>query len=1415
MRHFLRLLKSALCIGSVLVGTQAHSYDVLDISAEPLGTGTGLSVKPNLWFILDDSGSMNSTFTPDYVSSSICSTNMSAPGSTYDCGIGDAPYMAAGFNKSYYNPAITYTPPVDSSGTSLGNATPTAAKGNAFQYPGASSPVTTSCYSTAYSNIGSHGNKVCDLTTKFPHRYYCKSGVAVSTANCVEPQTGTPYAYPNGTYLYRVAGTVSVSRKSNEATIETAAPHYLSVGQVVSIDDVSVGPGVSTEGEGTGNSFNGRFVITAVPTATTFTYLNAGPYTEKTPDTDGSVYWTPDGAPYYYVMSGSPIWCSDKGLTNCPGTKWSSTNKYPRFGWGGAVEGVASAVTVTVTKAGGSGCDLDRWWLPCRVTTIMVDSRGANELLLYEPTSDRSQRVSVGTTDNNATRQHLADEIMWAINLSGRFEATPTVSCSGRGTNCQPKFIVTAPPGATAAQTATTGNDTFNNKTLTITDNSANITTTVSNNGRFSGGKNYQASSAGVTFTRYDIVPGNTFPKAATRTDCAGATCNHTEELQNFANWFSYYRGRLLMTKSAIARAFKDVNDASPGIGFRVGFSVISVGTSNPQGSFAELGIADFNASQRSSFYSKLFAITPNSGTPLRTALSRAGQMYAGNLGTDPMQYSCQQNYTFLATDGYWNNDIELNTNFNMTREGPVGNADPSASTNAPYKDKRDQSDTLADIARYYYKNDLKTSVMDDVPKASGDETTDAKMWQHMKTFTMGLGVDGNLTFCSSYAAGCSADYNTILADGAKDWGNPITNPKSDRIDDLWHAAVNGHGQYFSAADPNDVADGIAKALAATEQQTGSAAAAATSNLEPVAGDNYAYVASYTTNVWDGNLEAKNINLSTGELSSSSVWSARDQLDTLAQGTGRIIYTYGDDPLTTPAVEKKKLMTWSRLTTAEQVYFNPAQMTACNPVANCPGATSEVLFDFITGKLDATTNSTFRVREHVLGDIVSSQPVYVKTPGFNYADSGYASYKTTTRQGMVYVGANDGFLHAFNADTGSEVWAYAPSAVMPNLWRLADPAYSHRFYVDGTLTAADVKDSGWKTILVGGMNDGGKHYYAWDVTLPASPELLWEFTDTDMGFTYGNPVVTKLADGSWVVLLTSGYNNASGKGCLYVLDAITGAEKMSKICVSGGSSTSQIGLAKIANWVDDLMVNNTTKYVYGGDLNGDMWRFDLDAGTVTLLASVGEPITTRPELAEVKDKRVVLFGTGLFLQGADRTDADDRAIYAIKDDGTTYYSSVKGNRQFVEQTYTATGSTRTLSSYPVDWDSRGGWYIPLPDSGERVNVDPKIQLGTMVIASNVPTTVGANTCTVGGYAWINYIDFATGSDVKNINGETIYPSLKIEGALAVGVNIVRLPDGKVVAIITTADNRHPVTEVPVGVGSSKARRISWREIINN
>lgn len=931
-------------------------------------------------------------------------------------------------------------------------------------------------------------------------------------------------------------------------------------------------------------------------------------------------------------------------------------------------------------------------------------------------------------------------------------------------------------------------------------------------------------------------------------------------EAQNFANWYSYYRTRLLTMKTATGKAF---NSLSSPENYRIGFSTISYTDVDSTSSMFQK-IDDFCAStpgcdQRTAFFSKLYGAQPVFATPLRGALAKAGRIFAGQLLTgadDPVQYSCQQNFTILTTDGYWNN-------FNNTETGSygpvkidgatyVGNQDGSEPT--PYKDSNNISDTLSDVAMYYYKTDLRTSnctgalgfdvCENNVPGAGKD----TNLQQHMTTFTLGLGVDGSLKYAENYESGGSADY-TAIVQGTKSWPIPYTSANlactfdcpAARIDDLWHAAVNGHGTYYSAKTPDTLASGLSKALAGVSARTGAAAAAATSNLEPVAGDNYAYVGQYTTVKWDGEIQARTIDLTSGALSDTPTWSAQAKLDTLAGATSdsRTIYTvtggalktfttanlvseiaahYFDAGATNP---NGQLSQYSLLTSAEQGQATPASI-----IAYIRGQ---------SGNEDQAGNTyrLYRDREHILGDIVNSQPVYVKKPPFKYTDANYADFATAqaSRQSAVYVGSNDGMLHAFNGDSGAEMWAFIPSAVLPYLYKLADKNYSanHRYYVDGPITVGDVclaascTKTEWKTILVGGLNKGGRGYYALDITNPSSPALLWEFTvstDSDLGYSFGNPVITK-KNGNWVVLVASGYNNTlgDGKGRLYVLNAKTG-DKLSEIITDNTETNpANSGIAKINNWVDDTFLDNTTQYVYGGDLAGKVWQFDIIAekakqlATLNNVAGTAQSVTAKPELGEVKSGgisyKVVYVGTGRYLGTDDITNTDLQSLYAIKDDLTHTYGDFRLEAGVVEQTLSASGAGRTATSTAVNWASSPGWFVDFSlSSRERVTVDPKLQLGVLAVATNIPDP---NACNVGGSSWLYFFDYKTGSYVDTAVGSLV--GQKVGNALVVGLNVIRLPNGKTITIATTSDNKHPNISNPTSPSGDAAKRVFWRELV--
>lgn len=1018
----------------------------------------------------------------------------------------------------------------------------------------------------------------------------------------------------------------------------------------------------------------------------------------------------------------------------------------------------------------------------------------------------------------------------------------------------------------------------------------------------------HQLTKISPTTTSYPY-PGRE-EKADSRTDCAASTCTYAEEMTNYANWYAYYRTRLQMAKSSIGWAFNDLDDS-----VRVGFWAINAGLI--------LDVADFNAANKSKWYLKLQKIKSAGFTPLRSALGNAGRYYAKRIpgqATDPIQYACQKNYALLTTDGFWNGSAASNVNGES-----VGDQDSSLAR--PYLDAYGTPDTLADVAQYYYATDLRSPELGNQIGASGSDVASnayANKKQNMITYSVGIGAFGRMSYQSDYATASTGDYADVangtptsqatLLQGICVWQTsgpcswPVTVADSpSALDDLWHAAVNGHGMFYSAANAVDLKNGITSFLSEVQANSGAEAASTSSNVNfSSASANYVFSSKFCTSKWFGDLVRYTVNAATGALSSTPDWSQSGAGNDCAESgssalpatplldktpyLSRTVYTFGRTVNLSTGAVTPRVFAWSSLTSAMRDYFKVSAIGGlsqmCTSGSNClstsakvdssaPGTTNGAggvnLVNYLRGdRSNEGTSSAqyYRARTHVLGDIAGSQAVYVQAPSFGYSDSGYSTFKSNqaSRAGRVYVGANDGMLHAFNVGTGAEAWAYVPSMLIPKLYQLADKKYAnkHTFFVDGPITTGDVYDgSSWRTILVGGLGAGGRGFYALDITSPDVPKPLWEFihdsslafsgmgtlsyrVDEDMGYSFGAPVVTKLSDGTWVVLVTSGYNNispGSGGGFLWVLNAVTGAV-ISKIETGlGASDTAAVGcneppcpsgLAKISAW-NAKPTDNTVTQVYGGDLFGNLMRFDLSGltksgGTVgvqllALLTDAGgtrQPITTRPELGQVNGKRVVYVATGQYLGTSDATTSQQQTLYAIKDPLTTSRSSIYSNPRsrtcsttittdcFVRQILADSNGKRTVTSsvsYAVDMATMRGWYEDLPETGERVNTDPTLQLGTLVFTSNIPNSDVV--CAAGGTSYLNYVNYADGLTVSgagdvgvlvNPNGTTSTPSLALTTT------------GQVISYTKGSDGSTTVTNIPTAASPRNTRRLSWREL---
>lgn len=898
-----------------------------------------------------------------------------------------------------------------------------------------------------------------------------------------------------------------------------------------------------------------------------------------------------------------------------------------------------------------------------------------------------------------------------------------------------------------------------------------------------------------------------------------GTTRTYAQEMTNFANWHAWYRTRMQMMKTAVGQTFADIrgtpnsSDVSDKNYFhaRVGFTTINY--TSVADSTRYLDIKNFDQNQKNTWFSRLYATLPSGGTPLLQSLTKVGDIYAGKKGADPIQYSCQRNFTILSTDGYWSDNSGIS----------VGDQDGKASR--PAKDDLKKSNTLADVAYYYYNTDLRSTMANNVPPAgSKQDEDDIASHQHMTTFTIGLGVDGTLAYQDGYRTATSGAYYDIKQ-GTKSWPDPISYTAEERIDDLWHAAVNGRGTYFSARNPESLVKGLSSALGAMESASGSGAAAATSALKPVTGDNYIYIANYTTVTWEGQLSSYMLDLSTGAIASSPVWKASSPLDQKIGAAGnadsRTIYT-GSTALVP--------FLWDNLSATQKTYFDNTKLSQYQDWSDADKttATGPLLINYLRGHhrfedQDRDTafgayNRLYRDRATVLGDIVHSQPVYVQKPNLEFIDAGYAEYAAAQagRASTVYIGANDGMLHAFNGNSGSERWAFVPPMSMKNMWRLADKDYTtnHRFLVDGPLIVTDAMIGGaWKTVLVGALGKGGRGYYALDITVPDAPSLLWTFSadqNPNMGYSYGAATITKV-NGKWVALLPSGYNNvpesgsyisADGGGYLFMVDVASGA-LLQTFATGIGSPSNPSGLAYVNTRVDDIIKDNTSIAAYGGDLMGNMWRFDLSKGTVSQVMALGpsQPITTAAEMGLVNDYVVLFFGTGRYL---DKTDLDNTApqtLYAVKADNGL---ASRGN--MTQKAINGVG----IDASSVNWNTQDGWYLDLPVAKERSNLPPQLFYGTIAFATIIPE---ASACQPGGSSRMYFLDYKTGGGVDD--GQAVFTFT----SAIVGFTVIELPGGTKKLYPIRADGALPIPiNMPISTGTSSnsksGHRMMWRELAN-
>jgi len=419
--------------------------------------------------------------------------------------------------------------------------------------------------------------------------------------------------------------------------------------------------------------------------------------------------------------------------------------------------------------------------------------------------------------------------------------------------------------------------------------------------------------------------------------------------------------------------------------------------------------------------------------------------------------------------------------------------------------------------------------------------------------------------------------------------------------------------------------------------------------------------------------------------------------------------------------------------------LNATQQAAIDLTAADNGATTSIILNHLRGdRSQEKPVGALRQRFTVLGDIIHSNPEYAAAPEGDFVETSYVDFKNANlaRAPRVYVGANDGMLHAFDATNGNEVWAYIPSMLIPKLSRLVGVPYSHTYFVDGGITVTDAfYDGAWHTVLIGSLGAGGKGLYALDVTDPnmdselSTTKLLGELTaddatyGADIGYIFDATTVTKLNDGNWYAIAGNGISSVNGIAKLVLVNLGSGA--VTTISTASGSAGSPNGLAAPA--LVDTNNDGKADIAFAGDIDGDMWKFDLTGATAgswkvdyKLYDGVNtQPITMAPDIANhPRFGFLVLFGTGKLYESADITDAAVQSIYGIWDTGTSPAGTEKRLAQLLsdDTAYFGGGFTENVRTFKtvveLDYNTYEGWKVDLP-AGERLMTPPQLRAGRL------------------------------------------------------------------------------------------------------
>lgn len=940
------------------------------------------------------------------------------------------------------------------------------------------------------------------------------------------------------------------------------------------------------------------------------------------------------------------------------------------------------------------------------------------------------------------------------------------------------------------------------------------------------------------------------------------------DERKNFAVWFSFYRTRSLATISAASIAFADLSSST-----RLTWQGLTTCT-NLNSASGCLGndnrFREYDEAQRGRLFNWMQSMSFPGNTPLRAALDRAGKFLKNNAspawdkypnasGNDATnKYACRPSYHILMTDGVWNSTAASpvssktdTTNFDL----PDGINYNGALK--PYTDST--NNTLADVAFHYWATDLNTDLSNTASPyykdRSGTSTqnywnpqNNPAKWQNMANFTIGLGLSASLKqpglkWEKEKGSFTSEGYINI-ANGTKSW--PVASSDStNNVYDLWHAAINSRGDFFSADSPETVVQAFADIMSRISDRKSTAAKPAINSgqvaIDESDPDNpqlvtSSYQTSYASDEnWSGDVKRTNkswkeVPLGSGnlELAVSEEWSAKSKLPAASarnikiksegsSGLQDFVWVDGDKDI--PG------------TLANLLEKDPEN-------GNVADNKGEARLNYLRGDR-SFEGAEFRTRSSVLGDFLGSSPSVVVGPRYllgaanrlepTATTGSYTTFATSikSRKPRVYAGANDGMLHGFNAKTGAEEFAFIPSAVFPKLNKLTGKNYSHEFFVDGSPVVADVYNgTQWRTILVGTLRAGGKSIFALDITTPGSEKLLWEFDDSNittagavkMGFSFSQPTIARLHNGRWAVVFGNGYeaaNNTNGKAALFIVDAIEGTLEKT-LEVSGKAGTAN-GLSSPR--LADNNGDGVADYAYAGDLQGNLWRFDLlssgrsddnllarltnevrgsssqykvayndrpmFSAVASNVAETPQPITAAPILIRHPSGvgHLVILATGKYFEDTDKdgnksiaqsaygiwdkkTRGEKNATNTLSISRSDLVTQTIGSEVTATDSESSTTDARIISENPIPWDEKAGWKLDLKQGGSldgEMVIEPMVNIGqTVYFQSLVPNS---DPCADGASNWTYGINAFTG-------GKTPYNAFDMQQVKPDGTTVI-------------------------------------------